>query len=305
MNLPPKSRLRPLAWSAFLTGLLILPGLACEKAPEANAGGAPGPQAGQQAPAAKAQNPSQVERDILDLISAVTPLAPTVPSAEKNNWYGRRKDMLERMRGAGHAHGLEALRVFKERDKSLPEIRKGLLDIAAHNAPEETSPLLEQLVETYGEDLGLRSRAAELMGSATPELAIKILEPILLGKRPGKTYPQPDLMLASWNQAAMTLERERIPVICEVAMDPGQVSVARHSATKLLGTIESEQGRQALERILIETGTDGMIRRFAAQSLVKTTQPEVLCAIIERTLMREQDASFVVFLENLTFKYCR
>lgn len=305
MNLPPLSSLRPVSWSAFLTGLLIFPGLACDEAPKANAGNAPGVTPSDQPLATRPQDPSQVERDILDLISAVTPLAPTVPSAEKNNWYGRRKDMLDRMRVAGHGHGLEALRVFKERTKSLPEIRKGLLDTAAHNAPEETAPLLRQLVETYGEDLGLRSRAAELMGSATPELAIEILEPILLGKRPGKTYPQPDLMLASWNKAAISLGRDRIPVLCEVAIDPGQISVARHKATKLLGTLESEQGRQALERILIETGTDGMIRRFAAQSLVKTTKAEVLCSIIERTLMREQDASFMVFLENLTFKYCR
>lgn len=299
MNIPPKAsaglRLR---WVTLIF-LAWLPCASCDNAPQATENRETAPK--EQAPAA----PATIERDILDVINAVTPLAPTAPAAEKSAWYGRRLDTLERMREAGHAHGLEALRVFGERSKSLPEIRKGLLDIAAHNAPEESSPLLESLVDTYGENLGLRSYAAELMGSATPELAIKVLEPILLGQRPGKTYPQLDLILGSWNLACITLERDRIPVICEVAIDPGQRSVARHAATKLLGTMESDQGRQALERILIETGTDGMIRRFAAQSLVKTTTPEVLCAIIERTLAREQDQGFQAFLANLSFKYCR
>ncbi len=246
-----------------------------------------------------------VERDILDLINAVTPLPATAPQPEKNAWYGRRKDTLDRLRTATHAHGLEALRVYHERKRSLPEIRKGLLDIAAHNAPEECAELLESLVTTYGEDLGLRSYAAEVMGSSNPELALRVIEPILRGQRQGVTYPQFDILLGSWSQAAETLGVDRTPVVCEVAIDPGQTSVVRHAATKMLGTMPSEQGRQALERILIETGHDGMIRRFAAQSLAKTVPDAELCEIIQRTLEREQDTSFQQFLFNLSQERCR
>jgi hypothetical protein len=302
MNIPlhPTSRVN-WRWSLLLC-LLLIPCTACggdESAAETNASKT-------EKSASKPQkvDSSEVERDILDVINAVTPLAATTPAPEKSAWYGRRHDLMERMRVASRAHGIAALRVFNERTQATPEVRRGLLDIAAHNAPEETSETLQYLVETYGEDLGLRTCAAELMGSATPELAISVLEPILLGQRKGKTHPQIDLVLGSWNKACITLERERIPVICEVAMDSGQLPVARHAATKLLGTMVSEQGRQALERLLIETGTDGMIRRFAAQSLVKTTETAMLCEIITRTLNLEQDPSFQGFLANLSIQNC-
>ena len=123
----------------LLLGSVLLLAAACD--PEASADSSPLND--------EAASSRVVQRDIRDLITAVTPASPTLPPIEKNAWFGRRKETLERLRQAGAEHGAEALRLYHERAESLPEIRVGLLDVAAHTTPEETRSILVELVSEY------------------------------------------------------------------------------------------------------------------------------------------------------------
>ena len=79
----------------------------------------------------------------------------------------------------------------------------------------------------------------------------------------------------------------------------------RHYAIKLLGTIPSSQGRQALEQLLVESSGNHMLRRFAAQSLRDTLTKDELCPLLQRVLEREADPNFQIFIDNMILDSCR
>lgn len=275
---------------------LVLTVLAAACSPEGSA-----VQGGEAAPAAS----EQVKREVRDLITAVTPFVPTVSVAEQNAWYGRRRATLERLRTAGPEVGLEALRVYHERPDTLTEIRVGLLDVAAHTAPEETRPILVELVETFGEDLHVRTKAAEFLGRTSPEKAIEVIEPILRGEVPRQTYPPQERLLAAWNTACVAAEHDRIPLLCEIATDLKSAQDVRHLSVRLLGEEPSVQGRQALERLLVESSGNSYIRRLAAQSLLATVPHEELCPLLVRVLENEADHAMLPFLDDMIQSNCR
>ncbi len=248
---------------------------------------------------------SDVERDLLDLIAALTPLPPEAPAGDQSDWHIRRRQTLERLRQASHAHGLEALRLWRERAGSLPEVLAGLLDVAAHTAPLETRELLVELVLEYGHDPLLRRKAAEFLAETSPETAIEILEPILRGEIHGRTFPPDEALLEAWNRAALATAHERAPLLCAVATDLNREQAVRHLATRLLGEVASPQGRAALEQLLVESSGNHMIRRIAAQSLLKTLPREELCALMRSVLEKEVDHNFQIFLDDLLIANCR
>jgi HEAT repeat protein len=294
---PPSPRPLQLLLPRLLapTALLLAGLLAGCADPESEAG----------AVSAREPSASSVESDVLDLVAAVTKLSATVPAGEQHAWYGRRRDTLERLRAASHAHGLEALREYHARADSLREIRIGLLDVAAHAAPEETRPVLVDLVREFGDDLAVRTEAAVLLGKTSPEKAIEVLEPILRRELTGRTYPAEYHLLDGWNAAALELDLDRIPLLCLIATDLPRDMEVRHYAIKLLGTIESSQGRQALEQLLVESSGNHMLRRYAAQSLRDSLPPEELCPILRRVLDREADPNFQIFVDNMILENCR
>ena len=254
---------------------------------------------------AEPQGSRAAELEVLDLVTAVTPLGPTASAGEENDWHTRRRETLGRLRAAGPEVGREALRLYGERGDAVVEVRCGLLDVAAHAAPEEAREVLVALVETFGDEMGVRTTAAQLLGATSPARAVEVLEPILRGRRTGRTYPPVDRLLESWFEAVTRLGNDPVPLLCEVATDMGQEIGARNFATKRLGEYDSEQGHQALEQLLVESSGNHMIRRFAAQSLQKTLEPEVFCALLKRILDREADLAFQTFLDNLLVANCR
>jgi hypothetical protein len=279
---------------ALLPLLLLLFGLgACSPDASATSGAASGEDA----------DLTQAQRDILDLIIAVTPPSPVDPPGEKSDWFGRRKDLLDRLRAGGPEVGREALRMYHVRSDSIPEIRSGLLEIAAFAAPEETRPVLVELVSTYGDELYVRTQAADFLASTSPETAVEVLGPILSGETRG-TFPPEDQLLEAWNSAAQSTGADRIPLLCDIATDLKRDQSVRHLATKLLGGLPGEQSRQALELLLVESSGNQYIRRIAAQSLRSILSAEDLCALLRPVIAREADPNFQIFLDTMVQQSC-
>ena len=247
---------------------------------------------------------SAVAKDLRDLETALTPFDPTTPRGEQSAWFQRRRDLLERMMDVTPEHGAQALQRFAERPDALPAVRGGWLHVAAHNAPLEALPILEQLLLVFGEDLGLRTKAAELLPAASPARAIELLEPILLGQRGGVTYPPEDRLLGAWNEAALALDHDRVPTLASIAVDIRRAEAVRHAAVKLLGGVESDHGRQALEQLLVESTGNHMVRRYAVQSLVTSVEASKICPLLEQVRNNEADTQFQMFLDGTIRETC-
>ncbi len=283
----------------------VLAALLLSTPPTLLAACSPSDASSQAAEATPAPPRQTVEADVLNLIAAFTPLSPTAPPGEQSAWFGRRHDTIVRMREGSHAHGLEALKQYQARLDTLPEIRCGLLDAAAHAAPEETRPVLALLVTEYGDNMLVRTKAAELLGDTSPEHALEILEPILRHEKTGRTYPREEHLLRAWLSAMQQLERDPVELLCTVALDLPREMDVRHFATKQLGELESNQGRQALEQLLTESSGNHMLRRFAAQSLQASLSGSEFCDLITPVMQNEADMNFQVFLANMRDANCR
>ena len=298
---PAQRRERPI-WSLLLLGGLLSLGACFGESGAESPGSA---SSGAARAASEDDASTAVRQDIRDLITAVTPLAAEVPVNEQSAWFNRRRQMLVRLRAAGEAHALEALRTYREREDAFPEIRAGLLDVAAHGAPEETLPVLLELVNEYGADLHLRKKAVEYLGATNPEAAVETLGAILTGKVRGRTFPPEEIMLQAWSEAAAKLEIERAALLCDLALDIKRENAVRHLATRLLAEEAGPQSRQALERLVVESTGNSYVRRKAMQSLQQIAPREEFCALVDRIFEREADTNFQVFLDNVRLTHCR
>ena len=245
------------------------------------------------------------QRDIQDLITALTPPPPTSIPVVKNDWFVTRKRTLERLREADEAHGLEALRVLREAPPALAEVRSGLLDIAAHTAPQVSEELLVKLTTTFGEDLGVRKNACELLGACCPLKAIEVLEPILRERYDDRTYPPEERMLSAWLAANKKLELDPTPLLALVATDLHRPQDVRHLATRALGLRDSPLARQALQTLLVESSGNGYIRRLALQSLRDILPKEEFCALAKSIQDKEADPQMIDVLEKHLEASCR
>jgi HEAT repeat protein len=243
--------------------------------------------------------------EIQDLMTALTPPPATEIPTVKSEWHLTRKRTLERLRSASRAHGLEALRVYREEPPALPEVRAGLLDVAAHTAPEESAELLVELTTTFGEELLVRTRATELLGECLSARAALVLEPILHGRADGRTYPPEERMLDAWVTAMERLELDPVPLLALIATDIQRAQDVRHSATRALGRHDSPQSRQALHVLLVESTGNGYIRRLALQSLRELLPRAEFCELAKTVQSREADTEFIEFLESALNRDCR
>lgn len=244
-------------------------------------------------------------REIRDLITALTPPPATSVPVEKSEYFATRKRTLERMRAASPAHGLEALRVYREERPELPEVRAGLLDIAAHTAPKACEELLVELVTTFGEDLLVRREATELLGECLPQRASQVLEPILRERYDGRTYPPEDRMLEAWIVAKEKLGEDPVSLVAMVATDLQRPQDVRHLATRALGRHDTPFSRQALETLLVESSGNGYIRRIALQSLLAILPRPDFCELAKRIQSNEADTEFILVLQSALDANCR
>src|SRR5262245_27522140 len=253
----------------------------------------------------EAKSTAVAAREIADLIIALTPPPATAIPVVKSEHFATRKRTLERLRQASQAHGIEALRVYREEPPSLPEVRAGLLDVAAHTAPAESEELLVQLTTTFGEDMLVRREATELLGECVPARAIQVLEPILRDQYDGRTYPPEERMLEAWIRAKETRHEDPTELVARIATDLQRAQDVRHLATRALGAHDSPLARQALETLLVESSGNGYIRRIALQSLLAILPREAYCELVKRVQSHEADTDFILVLERALDENCR
>lgn len=245
-----------------------------------------------------------VEAQLSDLVRAVTPAAPATTVAEKNAWFGRRKELIERLREGSEELGRAALARYQNSPDAIPEVHKGLLDVAAHTATEATTPVLVELLTTYGADLGVRAMACDLLGETAPEAAIETIEPILLDDRRRTTYPPEDKLVASYALACKSTGKDPVPVIAQILTEPNQPMEARHRAATILADYDVPQSRQALEHVIVESGGNHYLRKKATQALRKLLPEGEFCTLIRRIMEREADTNFQVFLADNLDRFC-
>jgi hypothetical protein len=282
-----------------LTALLVLSALAC------------GPDAAETSDVRAGDGRSawaDPELAVRDLVAALTPPSPAVTSDVLDDWVARRRATLVRQRGAGAAVGREALRRFRAEPALASEVRQGLLDVAAHNLPDEVAPVLEELIAVYGEDLGVRTAAAELLAEVAPARAAALLEPIVREARHSRTYPPQETLLRAYAAGTWGSGGDPGMVLAEVATDLRQDDAARAAALEALKRCVSgpaaAASKQALETVLVESTGNGYLRRKAAQAIRDSFPAAEACALFERVASLEADLNFGMFLADMLAESC-
>jgi hypothetical protein len=212
------------------------------------------------------------------------------------------------MRNGGTAVGVEALSTLRSKqagEEPWPiEVERGLLDVAAHAAPNESRPLLNALVTQYGPTLELRTHALVLLSETWPDDTIKILEPLVTKSRPNQTLPPAEFMVSSWVTACEKTGRSPVKELADVATNLFQDETARIRAVKELGRHKDPLATQALNAILVESTGDAYLRRMAAQGLRDTLDKESACKIFEIVAQREADQGMLDFMRDMLDKNC-
>ncbi len=245
---------------------------------------------------------------IEQLREAFVPISPTATSDKQYAWRERKRELLTELERGPQALGPAALEAFHQAGDGLDEWRSALLSVAAHTDRELARPLLEKLSLTYDgtASLGVRTEALRLWCETSPAPAVKALEPILLQARPSATHPPKEQMLRHWIDAARSIRRPIDTTLATIATDIAQPADARYVAVDELGKEKgSALGAKALEAVLVESGSDGLLRRKSAQAMRDALPREQLCAILNRVAENESDTTFIYFLADMLDKNCR
>ena len=261
--------------------------------------------AGEQRPAEDAD----VARRIRDLVSALTPPPPTANSAVRDDFYNRRRATMDELADAGPEIGLAALDAYAADPEALLDVRRGLLEVAAWNAPTETTPVLVELFSEYGESLGLRTKACELLAVAAPAQAIDLISTVLEDRYPGKTYPPEEAMVRAYEDACNRSGEDYVPLLSILAADLYEEQTGRLMALRALGRAPGARSRETLRTVLVESTGNAYLRREAAKSLRdhRAIDPETeasFCDMLTEIMNREADLNFQQFLVNMIQEHC-
>lgn len=268
---------------------------------------APGrtPAGAPQAPAAlQGLDAAELRGTVRDLVVAVTPPAPTATAGFKNDWHERRRSTLERMRIAGPEVGRAVLEQFEASDEALAEVRIGLLDVAAHNLPDEVGPLLTELITTFGESLAVRTSACDLLARIQPAEALAVLGPVLQERKHRITYPPEEQMLRAWLRAARHEGVEQDTFLGDIAVQLDRDHATRQAAVRALAQCDGPVAIEALESLMVESSGNHLLRRTATQSLREVLDTEAFCARLREVLANESDAPFQIFLADAIEENC-
>ena len=242
--------------------------------------------------------------DLDELYEAWIPVPLTETSDHQDAALKRKREVMERLRSGDRQLGLAALEAFNSDVERARDLDMALLEVAAHCAPEETLPDLEQLVLVFGADLGIRTQAAALLGETSPERARELLEPILSQPRGSSTYPPREALLSAWINASRKIDAPMDVLLVEIATSLFQPPEVRYLAIETLTTVPTPLAIRALEEVLVESSSDAYQRRKAAQAIRDGLPKEQACAILERVAERESDEDFILFLADMLEKHC-
>lgn len=241
-----------------------------------------------------------------ELVRLFRPVDAATTSDVQDTNFRERAAALERLRKAGRATGSAAFAAYQQNPNEPLDVQWALLEIAAHNTPEETFATLQDLIVNYngGKNAGLRTQAVRILSEAMPSRAIEVLEPMIREPFANATRPPQEEMVRGWATAARLLGLKEARVLCDVVVDMRQPPDARYAAVVALGEIGSERGIKALREVLVEGASDGNIRRKAAQALLKVMPRKEYCALIDEIAQHESDAVFINFLADVLDKNC-
>jgi HEAT repeat protein len=231
-------------------------------------------------------------------------VSPTATSDHHDAALQRKREVMDRLRSGDRQLGLAALEAFHSDEERSRGLDMALLELAAHCAPEQTLPELEQLVLVYGTDLGIRTHAAALLGETSPERARELLAPILRQPRGSSTYPPREALLNAWINASTKVDAPMDDLLAEIATNLFQPPEVRYLAIEGLARAPTPLAIQALEEVLVESSSDAYQRRKAAQAIRDGLPQEQACAILERVADRESDEDFILFLADMIEKHC-
>lgn len=252
----------------------------------------------------QAANKARIEA----LRAAYVPIALDETGDKINAWNAARRKLQEEMEQGSPALGEQALLCFEQETKAAEDWRMGLLSVAAHCNPKTARPLLQKLSLVYDgvTPLSVRTEAMRLLCATSPGVAAELFEPIVLEPRPNVTYPPREQMLRHWILAARKVERPIDTALASIAIDIAQPAEARYVAVDELGKEnKSSLGCKALETVLVESSSDGLLRRKAAQAMRSAMPRAEMCALLERVAQRESDPEFLNFLADLLIKNCQ
>jgi hypothetical protein len=260
-------------------------------------------------PSASSAGSVDVARQVRDLISALTPPPATSNSAIMSAFYNRRREMLESMRDAGPEVGRAVYDEYQGNPDAILDVRRGLLEVAAFAAPGMMEAELVHLVENYGEHLGLRTKACELLADTHPAKAVAVLEPFILEPRPGVTLPPADIMVMSYSRAARACDYDAIDTLTSVATNLFIDETARQFAVREVAKFPGARAREAIRILMIESTGNAYLRRDAVKAFVEHSKidPEtkaILCDTLLEVTDKETDVNFQVFMINVVEKYC-
>lgn len=256
---------------------------------------------GLELPAATARGEAAVDR----LVAALTPLDPTLTSDHHDRWLHAGRALREELRAGDPEIGVAALRRLRDADVRNPLVRRGLLEVGAHTAPDIARPILIRLIDEYGHDYAVRTFAVEFLAETSPAAALELLEPYLKKRgKPNKTMPPDEFLVRGYATAARKTGVDPTLILSDVATNLWMEDAARHFAVQELGTYPGPYARSVLEAILIESTGNAYVRRKAAQALRDSAPAESACEVFRRVAEREADGNMLAFLLDMLRENC-
>lgn len=245
------------------------------------------------------------EQAIGDMVAALTPPEESVVSSVKDDWLRRRRQIMARMKRGDEEMGSLLIQAFRTGKDYIIPVRSGLIEAAAYSNPKAAAPILVELIQNYGEDIGLRTDACRFLGEAAPEQAIEVLGGILFSTERSSTMPNEEAMLDGWLDGHRKLGTSPGIQLANIATDIQRDHSTRHLAIRALGDYPSKISFSALDEVIHESSGNSYMRILAAQSMVTIGEPEQYCPIFALVYERESDINFQVFLANMIETHCQ
>lgn len=239
------------------------------------------------------------------LVTLFRPVDPVATSDVHDRNFRERSAQLESLHTAGATAGREALARFERAQTEPFDVRWALLEAAAYNAPSETQPTLERLILVYeGKGEELRTQAVRIAAETIPQRAVELYEPMLREPLARQTRPPQEELVRGWHTAAKKLGLKEARVLCDLVVDLRQPPDARYAAVNALADIGGERAIRALREVLVESASDGNIRRKSAQALQRIMPRDAFCALMREASEHEADEVFLLFLADMLDKNC-
>lgn len=241
-----------------------------------------------------------------DLEEAFVPVSDSSTSDVKDRALTLRRNTLERLRAGPPELGRAAWARFQEVAKTDEDLRIALLDVASHCDPVTLEEPLAHIVTTYGPDFSLhvRTNAVRLFADIAPQKAYALLTPLVREPQRAMTYPPQETLLDCWIVAGRKAGTLDDRLLADIAIGISQPADARYRAIEELGRVVSPVTLAALKVVLTESGSDGYLRRKAAQALVDGFPRADACALLEHIADHEVDRMFLLFLADMIQKNC-